>query len=227
MSGSSQSNAGAAASSGPVGSGNYEVQPGDCLSSIAFEHGFFWKTLWNLGDNAELKRVRKNPDILLPGDQLTVPPIRVKKITGGTNKRHRLQLKGVPAKLRLRFLESGEPLDDEPYVLRIDGEERSGTLDEQGRLEECILPNARIAEIRLGDSDEWIQIPLGTVDPIDEISGVQCRLRNLGFSPGPIDGIFGAKTSAAIRHFQKANDLELTGEPDALTRAKLVEVHGC
>jgi N-acetylmuramoyl-L-alanine amidase len=209
------------------GSGDYEVQSGDCLSSIAFEHGFFWKTLWELGENADLKQARKNPDILLPGDLVTVPPIRIKKVTGATNQRHRLQLKGVPAKLRLRFLESGEPLAGEPYVIRIDGDECSGDLDDDGRLTESIRPNARVAEIRVGPSNEWIRIPLGTVDPVGTIFGVQGRLRNLGFPCGPIDGIFGPKTSSALRRFQKAYDLDVTGKPDSDTRDKLTEIYGC
>lgn len=209
------------------GSGDYEVQSGDCLSSIAFEHGFFWKTLWDLGENTDLKQSRKNPDILLPGDLVTVPPIRIKKVTGATNQRHRLQLKGIPAKLRLRFLESGEPLADEPYVIRIDGDEHSGSLDDDGRLTESIQPNARVAEIRVGMNAEWIRIPLGTVDPIDTISGVQGRLRNLGFPSGAVDGIAGPKTSAALRRFQKAYDLDATGKPDSDTRAKLAKIYGC
>ena len=221
------SSAGPPESSTNRGSGDYEVQPGDCLSSIAFEHGFFWRTLWELGENTELKQARKNPDILLPGDLITIPPIRVKKVTGATNQRHRFQLKGVPARLRLRFLEAGEPLAGEPYVIRIDGEERSGNLDDDGRLTEPILPNSRVAEIRVGTSDEWIKIPLGTVDPIETISGVQGRLRNLGFPPGPIDGIFGPNTSAALRRFQKAYGLDVTGKPDSNTRDKLAEIHGC
>jgi hypothetical protein len=210
-----------------VGSGSYEVQRGDCLSSIAFAHGFFWKTLWNLGENAELKGARKNPDILLPGDLLHVPAIRIKKVTGSTNKRHRFQLKGIPVRLRLRFLDSGEPLANEPYVLRVDGAERTGSLNGQGRLEESILPTARVAEIRIGDSTEWIQIDLGAVDPISEISGVQGRLRNLGFSPGAIDGVLGPRTRTALRRFQKRHKLKPTSEPDVATRDKLRELHGC
>jgi N-acetylmuramoyl-L-alanine amidase len=227
MSAPSPSGADPPESSATRGSGDYEVQPGDCLSSIAFEHGFFWKTLWQLEENADLKHARKNPDILLPGDLVTVPPIRIKKVTGETDQRHRLQLKGVPVRLRLRFLESGEPLAGEPYVIRIDDEERSGDLDDDGHLTESIRPNARVAEIRVGTSDEWIKIPLGTVDPIDTISGVQGRLRNLGFPSGPIDGIFGPKTRAALRRFQKAYDLDVTSEPDSDTRDKLAEIYGC
>src|SRR5580698_7288211 len=42
----------------PVGQGNYVVQPGDCMDSIAFGTGFLWTTLWDLPDNADLKSQR-------------------------------------------------------------------------------------------------------------------------------------------------------------------------
>ncbi len=47
------------------------------------------------------------------------------------------------------------------------------------------------------------------------IAQVQQRLARLGYDPGGIDGRLGPATRAAIRRFQKANDLPPTGEPDA------------
>jgi hypothetical protein len=60
----------------PVGSGNYTVQEGDCITSIASLAGHFWKTLWEHPSNADLSHARKSPNILLTGDILTIPPIR-------------------------------------------------------------------------------------------------------------------------------------------------------
>ena len=43
----------------------------------------------------------------------------------------------------------------------------------------------------------------------------QLYLTRLGYTPGPADGEFGARTSDAIRSYQRANDLVVTGEPSA------------
>ena len=53
------------------------------------------------------------------------------------------------------------------------------------------------------------------------IIDVQKRLQSLGFDPGPIDGIMGPKTEAAIIEFQHARDLVPNGALDSETSAAL------
>jgi hypothetical protein len=43
------------------------------------------------------------------------------------------------------------------------------------------------------------------------VAGAQEGLRQLGFDPGPVDGIEGPKTRAAVRAFEKARGLPETG----------------
>lgn len=50
---------------------------------------------------------------------------------------------------------------------------------------------------------------------------IQAMLGPCGFDPGPIDGLVGGKTIAAIKAFQKASGLPLTGFADAATRRAL------
>jgi len=50
---------------------------------------------------------------------------------------------------------------------------------------------------------------------------LQVALDRAGFSPGVIDGTLGQKTRQAIRAFQEANDLAVTGNPDAQTLGAL------
>jgi len=83
---------------------DYKVRSGDCISSIAFNHGFFWETLWAHGKNSSLKQKRKDPNILRPGDLVHVPDLTSKEESCATDKRHTFKVKGVPAKLQLRLM---------------------------------------------------------------------------------------------------------------------------
>ncbi len=44
-----------------------------------------------------------------------------------------------------------------------------------------------------------------------DVLAVQQALASRGFSPGPLDGIYGPRTAAAVRAFQAANGLPVTG----------------
>lgn len=81
------------------------------------------------------------------------------------------------------------------------------------------------------------ELQIGALNPIREkapddkcVSGVQQRLNNLGLNTGPIDGILGPNTKAAIKAFQAMYKIDKPesekGVPDqAQTQAKLHEVH--
>ncbi len=51
----------------------------------------------------------------------------------------------------------------------------------------------------------------------------QVVLDRVGFGPGVIDGKMGMSTENALRGFQEANDLDITGELDAATESALAE----
>src|SRR4051812_5953459 len=52
-------------------------------------------------------------------------------------------------------------------------------------------------------------------------AGLQVALRAQGLYLGPIDAIVGPHTVAAVRRFQRAHGLHVTGLPDAATRREL------
>ena len=50
---------------------------------------------------------------------------------------------------------------------------------------------------------------------------VQQSLKDSGYDPGPIDGVEGPHTTAALKAYQKAQGLPETGKADTDTMAKL------
>jgi len=205
------------------------VKQGDCIGSIAFEKGFFWETILNLPENAELKRERKDPNVLLAGDQVFIPDKREKTDVCATEQRHRFRRKGTPENLQVRVLYENVPRANEPYVLEIDGQAERGTTDADGNIRRAIPPNARRGKLTVGEGAEQLEfdLTLGAIDPIDTLTGVQERLNNLGYDCGEEDGMLGEETERALRDFQADHDLEETGQPDEPTRQELRSQYRC
>ncbi len=57
--------------------------------------------------------------------------------------------------------------------------------------------------------------------PVRSVRDAQQRLAELGYDPGPADGVAGAQTAAALRAFQSARGLLPTGRMDSPTREAL------
>jgi uncharacterized Zn-binding protein involved in type VI secretion len=206
----------------------HRVIQGECIASIARDHGHFWQTLWDDPANQELRARRKNPNILLPGDRVFVPDKRSKAESGNADARHKFRRKGEPSILRLRILDRADaPVAHKPFTLQVDNDVHQGTTDPQGRIEVLIAGNARRAQLVVGEgpSTRRYDITLGCVDPIDTVSGVQHRLNNLGFVCA-VDGVFGPRTRKALHAFQKQQHLPETGEADDQTLRKMFEMHG-
>lgn len=205
---------------------NYEVKQGDCISSIAFEHGFFKETIWNHPNNAELKQNRKEQNVLMPGDIVFIPDKRIKEVSEPTNEVHKFRCKNTPEKLKLQLFKENEPRADEEYELVIDDLKFSGKLDSQGRLEQSIPPNAKQGQLTLKKDEEIYQLILGNLNPSDEITGAQGRLRHLGFYFGSIDGQISPELIQAIQEFQISGDLEPNGELDDRTMSAIKNAYG-
>ena len=204
------------ASEEPVGQGDYVVQQGECLLSIADAHGLLWETIWNHPQNSALKRARLDPNVLMPGDRLFIPERTPKEESCATEKRHRFLLKGTPAKLKLRLLRNDQPRANLPYRLEAGGRWKSGTIDADGFLEETIPPGATSVHLILsqGSTQEEYDFTLGTVDPLTTRDGVLGRLANLGY-------VTEGDGSEAIRAFLEKKGLAVTGTVDSATQSAI------
>ncbi len=207
---------------------DYTVQQGDCISSIAYENGFFPDTIWNLPENSALKAKRKNPNVLMTGDIVHIPDLTVKQEPGATGSKYKFKKKGVPEKLRIKLLDGNhKPRANLDYVIVIDGNSRRGKTDGNGELAESIPPNAKVGKIVPGnDPSKTINLNLGHLAPVSEISGVKSRLANLGFYKGPIDDNLDPATQKALSAFQTKQGLPVTGEADDATKNQLQQLHG-
>lgn len=214
----------------PVGQGDYVVKRCDCVSSIAADKGHLWQTIWDDAANAELKEIRKDPNVLAAGDRLTIPPLKPKTESGQTDMRHKFVRIGQPTIFRLRLAKNGKPIANRPYTIQFEcGPKICSATNDQGRLQ-CPMPStARRGKLWVQEKDETVEyeLKLGHLEPIELAQGVQQRLRNLGFYEGADSGVFDEETRAAIEHYQhRRKGLKPSGKPDEATLDRLRKEHG-
>ena len=215
---------------------NYTVTQGDCLSSIAEKWGFpDYRSIYLDPANADFRARRPNPNIIFPGDNLFIPDLEIKDLPCATDQRHRFVLSQPKVLLRLCLQDDlHQPYGNKRYELKVGSKAYEGSTDGDGMLEQRIPADATEGEITIfpveeDPSDPGYSFPLnlGHLDPIDESSGIDGRLANLGFAPADEDdaGGSGEARVAALEAFQARFGLEVTGEPDDATRQKLRQLH--
>lgn len=199
------------------------------MMSIAEEYGFLWTTLWNLSENADLRRVREDPNILFPGDVVAIPDKREREESRPTEHRAQFVKKLARAQVRLRLLDRlRRPRRNVRFRADVDGTTSEGHSDGDGYITIHTALDARHLRLTVeqGTRIEEYNLPLGAIDPIDELSGVQQRLTNLGYPCGAQPGAMSEQDRDAIRAFQAERHLTVTGEPDDATRQELKTLHG-
>ena len=115
----------------------HTVKQGETLTRIARQYKFAsWTSIYNDPLNTEFKKLRPNPNIIFPGDQLNIPDLVPKVMSLGANKKHVFRLKKETEKLRLK-IESGrgKALAGKRVVLTVAGEKIDVTLKEDGVIE--------------------------------------------------------------------------------------------
>lgn len=214
--------------------GNYTVLQGDYLSKIAKAFGFSdYRTIWFHPENAQLKQLRQNPNVLYPGDIVYIPDREPRFESRPTDKLHQFTAKLPVIKLRLTLEDMYEkPIANTPCVLSLEKDNRRITTDGTGKIDEVILPDAHDAVLVIqGDATPFqntqIPIKIGDLDPIDTDTGQAARLTNLGYYFERIDKIDKAAFSSAVEEFQCDHSLKVDGICGPQTQAKLKQVHGC
>jgi hypothetical protein len=191
--------------------------------------------VWDHSGNADL-RERRAEGTLLPGDLVTIPtPMERPSFAVSAGNSYRFTAMVPLHDLHLALTEGGEAQANTRYTAECDGVRHEGTTDGSGHVTIPVRPSTRFVTLTLhheageGEDeghDEVLRIEVGGLDPGDELTGIQARLRNLGHSPGPIDGEMGPRTRRAIETFQRDEGLQVTGELDDETMQRLDDRHG-
>jgi len=212
----------------------HTVEQGEYLGLIARHHGFAsYTTIWNHDNNTDLRNLRQNPNILLPGDQVFIPDKLVKTAEAGSGKSTRFKVVLDKVLLRLKLDELfGQPLANVQCEIRVDGKTVKKTTDDSAIVEIEVTAAAQEAELVVKESgdrleDVVIPIKIGHLDPVEEQTGQIARLNNLGYFAGPIDEVDEQFLRSAVEEFQCDEKLTVDGKCGPKTQAKLKAIHGC
>src|SRR5688572_27757886 len=90
------------------------VVKGESLSSIARDHGFRnWRRIYDAPENADFRAKHPDPNLIRPGDTLTIPDKVEKKVPVQLGAPHQFELKKpVPLKpaIEFEFVSDADPL---------------------------------------------------------------------------------------------------------------------
>jgi len=204
------------------------IRQGECVSLIAARSGVDWRRIWDADANAPLREAGREPNLLLPGDQLHVPALELGAESVATDAHHRFVLHGRFVRLHIKLVANLEALADEPWVIEHSGGRLEGTSDAQGKLEASVPALIERATLSLPDRRQRYTLLLGALDPIATPSGARARLRNLGLAPSDADPIPAWETEFEdeLRGFQRTNALDQSAELDDATLDALRDEYG-
>jgi peptidoglycan hydrolase-like protein with peptidoglycan-binding domain len=75
---------------------------------------------------------------------------------------------------------------------------------------------------KAADVKDTLKNKLSGADGNDDVRQAQQALQDQGVNPGPIDGLMGPQTRAALREYQKKENLKVTGRLDSATKDRLL-----
>jgi Putative peptidoglycan binding domain len=207
------------------------VEQGERLATIAAQYGISPAVIYADPDNAQLWEKRPNPNVLMPGDEVSLgdPSTPTDFPTGGA---HTIMIDaGQNETVRILL---GSRCDvsfaGQQFELKVGGQTIQGTVPDDNVVAGDFLLGAESGELRLWISDDpaviasWT-LQIGHLDPVNEISGVQARLNNLGYGAGEVDGNSNPDLDGAVAALQRDLGAEPTGEIDDDFRAALDEAH--
>jgi len=207
---------------------------GDDLLRHAHKHGVSRQAVLSHPQNQELLAYR-DPAVLSEDDDVFVPDPVVRTITVGTGETTYLVYKPQRRVLHLVLQDdNGEPRQADYTLCEFvfDGPKPKYGLPLPAQLygfacrgvihEELPIAVSGLTLILEDAPAERISINLGRLDPVSTTRGLKRRLCNLGLYHADVDSpVVDQELSEALRTFQRAHGMPVTGVSDAATRDKL------
>jgi N-acetylmuramoyl-L-alanine amidase len=192
----------------------HTVKKGNCFASISKQYGFHdANILYSDAANASLKSKRPNMHVLSPKDKVAIPEKMPKTVDLAAETSTTFKVKGIITEFKLVVEDfDGNALADKAYLLDIEGLKFEGKTDGTGLIEETINAQSVRGELTVyldaekKNSIFW-PLKIGCLMPINEISGIQSRLNNLGYFCANENGDEDESTKASVRAFKKKHDL--------------------
>ena len=181
------------------------VQQGDCLSSIAAFYKRLPKSIWDAGENAELKQKRKSSNVLRPGDKVVIPDLKTKQIDAPTDQETKFVRLGATCKRdalshprwrpRNQTLRRGlHPLPRWQNRHRFHRWRRRRPQTPRSHRQWRHHPHPLAAPSPSHS---------GALDPHDTLTGMQARLNQCGYNAGSVDGNLTDQVKSAIKIIPK------------------------
>jgi hypothetical protein len=212
------------------------LSQGESLATVSARDGIDADAIWNLEQNGDLRKLRPDPNVLAPCDVLYVPrpEKRWMPLSVGTVN----TFVATPPTLfaQLRCVDSdGKPLPDTSYVIDDVDPPMTGTMT--GGVIDLEVPSTlSILHVHFPDLNVCVVAQVAYLDPVDapDATGVVQRMSAVGVPPAMpavIDDdarriVEAEYLDAAIRTFQQAHGIAVTGVVDHATRDALTKAHG-
>jgi N-acetylmuramoyl-L-alanine amidase len=200
------------------------------------------KAILDHPENAEFKKSRENPNILVAGDRIFIPDPEPKDESASTQQRTVFQLAGLGLELHAKIVDQGFVAFSGDVELKAlgtttamkpNGEVFEGFLDPTAKQATLQFPVSKTERKRLP-----ITLEPGRLDPIETLSGLQQRLNNLGYFAGFVKTpatdpkkleqqdlqLFMAVQEFQCDHMKPPGDVD--GVPGKNTLDKVKEVYG-
>jgi hypothetical protein len=169
----------------------YVIADGDYLALLAYQQDFDADTVWNDPANDDLRALRPDPNLLWPTDILHVPnqmnkmPVTHTLAPGSTT-----TFVSTPPTLPVAVKFTGadpSAYASKAYVVK-ELEDLTGLTTNGDGLATFDAPiTLQTMTVVFTDSGEAWRLKIGSMDPIETLSGIWQRLQNLGYLDGDIE----------------------------------------